>query len=301
MVRSAPVKSGQGFARGRAVGLAVGFLGLVLSASTGSVALAEGPGLTSPWVQEQSVRTRLTAGGVDDGSGTRRLYAGLEIALEDGWKTYWRNPGSSGVPPHVDFAGSENVAAAELEFPAPTRFRDRDGDTIGYKHGVVLPVRVTPKDATKPVTLKLTAEFGICREVCVPVQPKMALQLPADAVKVPASASLASALALVPHADARGSGDPKVAAIKLELAAPKPRIVIDASFPGDPAKADIFLEAPKGIWIPLPKPVDGGPQGQRRFVVDLTDGADLADLKGLSIRMTLVAAKGQSETHFKFE
>ena len=39
----------------------------------------------------------------------------------------------------------------------------------------------------------------------------------------------------------------------------------------------------------------------RQFTVDLTDGADLKDLKGQTIRLTLVSAKGQSETSFKLE
>ena len=32
--------------------------------------------------------------------------AGVEIRLDPGWKTYWRYPGDSGVPPALDFAGS---------------------------------------------------------------------------------------------------------------------------------------------------------------------------------------------------
>ena len=51
----------------------------------------------------------------------------------------------------------------------------------------------------------------------------------------------------------------------------------------------------------MPK-AEGGVVGtERRFTVDLTDGADIKDLKGRTIRATLVSARGQSETSFKFE
>ena len=40
--------------------------------------------------------------------------AGLQIELEPGWKTYWRSPGSSGLPPQFSFSGSTNVAAFDV-------------------------------------------------------------------------------------------------------------------------------------------------------------------------------------------
>ena len=264
-------------------------------------AMASEPAYASPWVTEQTSRTRAIAGGAVAADGSRRVYAGVEIVLEDGWKTYWRNPGSSGVPPRVDWAGSENVAAVELLFPAPMRFADKDGDTIGYKTSVVLPLSLTPKDASRPMILKLSAEFGICREVCIPVQPSLVLALPPDSALSAAGDKLAAALARVPRRDDAGASAPRLESLTIELAAPKPRIVIEASFPGDPAGGDLFLEAPDGIWIPLARATGAGNGTARRFEVDLTDGADLADLKSRTILVTLVSAAGQSEIAFKLE
>ena len=47
------------------------------------------------------------------------LRAGIEIRLDPGWKTYWRYPGDSGVPPTLDFAGSKNVKSVTALWPAP--------------------------------------------------------------------------------------------------------------------------------------------------------------------------------------
>ncbi|MBS0240848.1 MAG: hypothetical protein JSS20_01640 [Proteobacteria bacterium] len=283
----------KGVAGARAAGaIAVATAGLV-----GAARAAE-PELASSWVVEQSSRTRVVAGEAALPGQEKRIYAGLEIQLDDGWKTYWRNPGSSGVPPRVDFEGSENLAKAELLFPAPHRFIDRDGDTIGYKKWVLLPLALTAKDPSKPIVLKVSAEFGICREVCVPVQPTLSLEVPRSAPVLDPSAGLAQALAKVPQANARGPDAPRVVRVTTTLTGAKPQVTIDAVFPGSSDGADVFLEAPEGIWIPLPKAAGAANDGARRFIVDLADGVDLNDLKGKSIRMTLVGAKGQSETTF---
>jgi DsbC/DsbD-like thiol-disulfide interchange protein len=273
-----------------------------LIASTWAVTAVEAAGsdkprVASPWVTEQASRSRMIAGRIA-GSGDSRIYAGLEIELDDGWKTYWRNPGSSGVPPRIELEGSENLAKAELLFPAPLRFKDRDGDTIGYKTSVVLPVALTPKDPSKPIVLKVAAEFGICREVCIPVQPALHLSVPPDLPPESSDSRLASALSRVPLPEAQDPNAPRLSRITTRLAGDKPELVIEAVFPGDADLGDVFLEAPDGLWIPLPQAAGQGEGRARRFVVDLTDGADLSDLKGRSIRVTLVGSVGQSELRF---
>ena len=72
------------------------------------------------------------------------LRAGVEIRLAPGWKTYWRYPGDSGVPPQFDFANSDNVKSVSVPWPAPQRFSDSDGNTIGYKDNVVFPLQREP-------------------------------------------------------------------------------------------------------------------------------------------------------------
>ncbi len=256
----------------------------------------------SAWVVAETSKARLVAGGVAGRDGQRRLSAGLEITLADGWKTYWRNPGTSGVPPQLDWSGSDNLASATLRFPAPSRFRDRDGDTIGYKSGVVLPVDIVAQDPAKPITLKLEAEYGVCRDVCIPVQQSFQLVVPSNAAARAAGSALTQSIDRIPRgASERRATDPVATAIKVELTGAKPRIVIDAEFPSGVEGADAFLEAPEGLWVPLAKAQGPAAGTRRQFEVDLTDGADLVDLKGRTIRLTLVATGGQSETEFKLE
>ena len=63
----------------------------------------------------------------------RALRAGIEIKLQPGWKTYWRYPGDSGVPPRFDFSGSENLKTAKVLYPAPHLFTDEAGNRSATK------------------------------------------------------------------------------------------------------------------------------------------------------------------------
>ncbi len=108
-----------------------------------------------------------------------RHVAGLQITLDPGWKTYWRRPGEAGIPPSFDWSGSRNVADIRVVWPVPHVFSQHGLRSIGYDSGVVLPVVVTPRDAARPVELRLAMDLGVCREVCMPVSARVSGVLPA--------------------------------------------------------------------------------------------------------------------------
>lgn len=94
--------------------------------------------------------------------------AALSLALEPGWKTYWRSPGQAGIPPLFDWSGSENVASVRVIWPSPEVFHTNGMQTVGYHDGVVWPLEVTPKVAGKPVHLHARVDMGVCKDICVP-------------------------------------------------------------------------------------------------------------------------------------
>ena len=277
---------------------------VTLAAASGAVIspveAVDEPPLVSAWAADHASRARLLGGHLARSEPTTALLAGLEITLDDGWKTYWRHPGASGVPPRFDWSKSDNLAGAVVLYPAPQRYSEADGETIGYKKRVVFPIELTPKDPTRPISLHLDLEYGACREVCIPVQAVLTLKIPIEVSTKAGEDVLTRALEKVPRADVT-ERDPKVDRVRVELAGAKPQIVIDVAVPGGAKSADAFLEAPEGLWIPMTQRVAGRPAGKARFIVDLADGADLGDLKGKTIRLTLVSDGGQSESTFVLE
>ena len=107
--------------------------------------------------------------------------AAVDIQLEKGWKTYWRVAGRGGIPPQFNWSKSENIASFDVKWPAPTVFFDYDQQTIGYKDMLILPIVFHPHDATKPMRISGTIDFGVCENVCVPVRSALNATLPARA------------------------------------------------------------------------------------------------------------------------
>jgi DsbC/DsbD-like thiol-disulfide interchange protein len=245
----------------------------------------------SAWDGDARSAARLVAGTRLDRTVLR---AGIEIRLKAGWHTYWRYPGDAGVPPQFDFAGSENLAGIEVLWPAPHRLPEAGLIAIGYENDVILPLRIRPRDPTKPVTLGLKLNYAICEKLCVPAEAKATLSLAGG----PASqeGSLAAAEALVPRKLAAGAaGALTVRSVKREDGPDRPRLVIDiAAPPGKPV--DLFAEGPTAEWsLPLPAPVDGAPAGLRRFVVDLDGAPPGQGYEGARITLTLVADQNAVE------
>ncbi|MEE1555930.1 MAG: protein-disulfide reductase DsbD domain-containing protein, partial [Alphaproteobacteria bacterium] len=70
------------------------------------------------WQKGADTAARLIAGQSSmDAQG--RIWLGVQIKLTPGWKTYWRNPGESGAPPRLDWSASQNLATADVHWPAP--------------------------------------------------------------------------------------------------------------------------------------------------------------------------------------
>ena len=162
-----------------------------------AVALHGGPAVaadsfSTDWALGAKSKARLIAG---DGG-----LAGFEVALAPGAITYWRDPGDAGVPPTLDFSTSDNVASVEPLFPAPKRIKEADGsEAFGYESSVVFPLRVKPRDAAKPVTLRLNADFAVCEKVCLPAKAHLELKL-SSANASPYAGAINAALSAVPRA-----------------------------------------------------------------------------------------------------
>lgn len=282
-----------------------GFLALILAIaamSMTSAANAEPGMLRSDWIKGHASRVRLVAGRMEDGkvqAGANGLVAGVEIELDNGWKTYWQNPGEAGgVPPVFDFGKSHNLAEAKVLYPAPKRLTDKTGDSIGYKYHVVFPVLVTPKNASEPVDLKVDFAFGVCADICIPAEASMQLKVPTDmSRKMPRE--IVTALDYVPReANSADTNGPKLLASKADFSGKTPSVVLDVAFPGGAEDGDVFAMAPDGIYFPMPKRVKGPDDAAdvARFHVDLREAFDLEELKGKTISLTMVGADGQSKT-----
>jgi DsbC/DsbD-like thiol-disulfide interchange protein len=274
-------------------------LAMTLCVALAGVSLAASPG-ESPWVGETFSKVRLVSGSVS-GMSDDQMIAGVQIRLEPGWKTYWRMPGDSGVPPTFDWSGSKNLRSAEVLYPAPHRFTDASGTAIGYEDEVVFPVMVTPERLGEPVELKLNVDYGLCKTLCIPNQANLSIELPAQAAGNVEDPLLTRFVDLVPKPAETGKL-PALGGLEAKLDSTKPELIIDANFADGATGTDLFIEGPGGAFVPVPKPLGPVQNGKQRFVVSFASPAEAAAaIRGKPLTLTFVSDEGAREASVTVE
>lgn len=260
-------------------------------------------GSATSWASKDHAATRLIIDTVSWRKRKDALVAGVQVKLADGWKTYWRYPGDSGLPPRFDWSGSRNLKEARVLWPAPVRLLDSAGTSIGYKKEVVFPVLIEPVRAAEPVELKLKMEFAVCADICIPAEAELQLTTGKGGLfSLSYAPLLLRYLDRVPMQQASGGRSGiDVSHTQAELTGTAPYLAIDARFPPGAKGADLFIEGPDGFYLAPAEPVGRGEDGAIRFKVDLTKGDDPKDLKGKTVTLTLVTDTAQTETSWRID
>jgi DsbC/DsbD-like thiol-disulfide interchange protein len=235
----------------------------------------------SPWQRDGHSAVRLLAG---SRSGAV-LLGGIAFQLQPGWKTYWRTPGDSGVPPRFDFSKSENIEAVTILWPAPTKFDDgAGGHSLGYKNQIVLPLRIVAKNADKPVTLRAGINYAVCEKLCIPVEANAELAF--ASVASTEDSALFAALDTVPKP--ASIGDPNPLTIRDVKRDGKSSVLVDVAT-SDTREVSLFVEGPTPDWaLPVPTLLEPSPPGVKRFSFELDGLPPGAKPEGAALKLTLV-------------
>ena len=110
------------------------------------------------------------------------LWFGLSLEIADGWNTYWKNAGSTGLPPTLELSDGQIEIQPELLFPAAkTKPFGEDTSllTYGYMEEVLHPFQVTvPESVSGQWSLMGEARWLVCREICIPESQGVSFSLP---------------------------------------------------------------------------------------------------------------------------
>jgi DsbC/DsbD-like thiol-disulfide interchange protein len=270
---------------------ALGFAATIFASSLAIDARAED---ASAWQRDAHSAVRLLAG---SRSGAV-LLGGVAFQIQPGWKTYWRTPGDSGVPPRFDFSKSENIEAVTVMWPAPSKFDDGAGGySMGYHDQVVLPLRIVAKNADKPVTLRAEINYAVCEKICIPVE--ATAELPFTSVASTEDSVLFAALDTVPKP--ANIGDPNPLTIRDVKRDGNSSVLVDVISP-DARDIHLFVEGPTPDWaLPVPKLVEHGPPGVKRFRFGLDGMPPGTNPEGAALKMTLVGADRSYEFNINLD
>jgi DsbC/DsbD-like thiol-disulfide interchange protein len=269
-------------------------LGIAATLVASSLAIEARAQDASPWQRDGHSAVRLLAG---SRSGAV-LLGGIAFQLQPGWKTYWRTPGDSGVPPRFDFSKSENIEAVTVLWPAPTKFDDgAGGHSLGYHDQIVLPLRIVAKNADKPVTLRAEINYAVCEKLCIPVEANA--ELPIASVASTEDSALFAALDTVPKP--ANVGDPNPLTIRDVKRDGKSTVLVDVVTP-DTRELSLFVEGPTPDWaLPVPKLLEHSPPGVKRFAFELDGLPPGASPEGAALKLTLVGGEHSYEFNINLE
>ena len=249
----------------------------------------------SLWFEHEFVKMRLISASETAGT-SNKLSLGLEMKLQEGWKTYWRTPGDAGLPPTLFLdPGHMQGAQALLRFPVPKRFSLFGLDTFGYAERVIFPIDLTLGKGAHSLaqdsntTIKMTIDALVCSDICVPVQAPLSLSLPAGAQR---ASIYQQELAMI------NAHLPKQISDKLSVALASQdqdpdgqgHLIISVDEPLE--VTDILLEGIAGASFSKPEQIAGT---RTQFLI-----RNLADISSLSqgdeVTLTVDASSGAFET-----
>ena len=221
----------------------------------------------SDWAETDGARMRLS---IDPQAVENGVYRGsLEIDLDEGWKTYWQEPGSAGIPPLIAFDG-DGLRLKKTGFPPPVRIQDGDVSWAGYSQSTALALTLEMPDRTA-TAFSANVFIGVCEKICVPFQATFAGTLQPSGAGAEAGKIAQAAFDALPQEPQK---DFTVRSVEIE----GDRIVASVALPAfRPAgtKPELFAVPPGGYVFGTPKLMPS-PDSEARFAIPVLKRPDRA-------------------------
>lgn len=189
---------------------------------------------------------------------TRLLSGMVEIRLKEGWKTYWRTPGSSGIPPVFDFSRSRGLVVGEVAFPVPERIEAGGAPFSGYRKSVAFVFEGQALGSNPELHLDLVA--GVCDDICIPATASIEIDEDELATEDPRT------MVEISLAQAHLPGLPRDGLRVTSAERRDGHIAMVAEIPAGETAPSLFLEAADGRYLPYPELVSAG-DGKALFSV----------------------------------
>ena len=108
---------------------------------------------------------------------------GLKIIHDEGWHTYWVNPGDSGLATKIKLSFSElssQWVIGDIQWPTPKKILVGPLVNYGYESKILLIKDLIPPEDLKGESVIIDAQINwlVCKEVCIPGEKKLKIKLP---------------------------------------------------------------------------------------------------------------------------
>lgn len=214
------------------------------------------------------------------------FWVAVRLRMDDGWHTYWKNPGDSGLGTQVQWRLPPGFEAGPLRWPYPERIETPPLVSFGYHGEAVFLAPITPPSSLKPgqtVEIAARVDWLECADVCVPGKADLSLRLPVTAEALPADPDTAQVFARarsrLPLEETGWTVDARQGGKDLRITLSPPAWVTE------PVSGLEFFPETSGLLDTAARPVlrrSGGPY-VLEFFDAVTATAPLADLRGVLV------------------
>ena len=203
--------------------------------------------ISSDWSVSETSKLRLISPySQNDG---KNLLIGLEYEMEPGWKTYWKSPGDGGFAQSISWQNSTNIKNVNILWPTPVEFEILGLTSLGYQNDIIFPLEIELEDELQNTFLNLHVNFLICKDVCIPGDATVFLEIPFGEKKLTDNYfDLEKALSLLPEEDLNSS---YINEISLKTFSDNQNSIIQLQFESDKVfyNPKIFLHSPFGLPV----------------------------------------------------
>jgi len=214
---------------------------------------------------------------------------GVQLSMQPGWHTYWRNPGDSGAPIKLSWQVPEGIAIDQIGWPIPERIAYGPLTNLGYHDKVVIPFKVVVGQSFdgSQLTLRLNGKWLVCADICIPESAAVALTLPGSPVVSPDRAVKRLLESVVNELPRAIEGISSARLVDHQL-------TINVHFPGlhqaDVERLDFLPYAENLLDLNTPVNVTYTDLGAR-LEMKIQNGATSSDLSGLVLYSEIVAGE----------
>ena len=138
--------------------------------------------LSSEWAVGETSKLRLISPYSQNSS--KNITIGLEYQMQPGWKTYWKSPGDGGFAQNILWENSSNISDVKILWPTPIKFEILGLTSLGYQDNVTFPLEIEIENEFQDINLDLHVNYLICKEICIPGDARIFLDIPAGEKKI---------------------------------------------------------------------------------------------------------------------
>lgn len=252
----------------------------------------------SPWASTDHAQMRLLTAIDSIAPEATEFEAALHMRMDDGWHSYWRQPGDAGAPPRFIWEKSENVSNIKVSWQAPKRYDEFGFQTFGYEKDVYFPVVVKLQKPGALTSFNVDVQTMVCSDICIPQSFTLSVSLSAgDGAPSAQSKTIEFEKKRIPLFE-----NTKALSIDNIVTGPD-ALVVNVTAQNGFEKGDVFAYAPDIVFTKIPQiTIDNADKNKAMITLPKPDGIEnlSAALAGKELSVTVVNGRDAIEQVAKF-